>query len=54
VIVGKGRGHRTIDLSHEIGDGMTTQPGIPRPAITTFLSIRGMATFPVRAFALLD
>jgi kynurenine formamidase len=69
---------RIVDLSHEIVDGMTTHPGIPAPAISTFLTheastaryapgttlpaedwrffavpprIRGMATFPVRAFA---
>lgn len=29
---------RFLDLSHEIVDGMTTHPGIPAPAITTFLS----------------
>jgi kynurenine formamidase len=29
---------RYIDLSHEIVDGMTTHPGIPEPAISTFLS----------------
>ena len=27
-----------VDLSHEIVDGMTTHPGIPAPAITTFMS----------------
>lgn len=27
-----------VDLSHEIVDGMTTYPGIPAPAISTFLS----------------
>jgi arylformamidase len=29
---------RAIDLSHEIVDGMTTHPGIPPPAISTFLT----------------
>lgn len=29
---------RAIDLSHEIVDGMTTHPGIPGPAISTFLT----------------
>jgi kynurenine formamidase len=29
---------RAIDLSHEIVDGMVTHPGIPGPAISTFLS----------------
>jgi arylformamidase len=29
---------RLVDLSHEIVDGMTTNPGIPAPRITTFLS----------------
>ena len=29
---------RFVDLSHEIVDGMVTHPGIPAPAITTFLS----------------
>jgi kynurenine formamidase len=32
-----------VDLSHEIVDGMTTHPGIPAPAITTFLSYEGSA-----------
>lgn len=27
-----------VDLSHEIVDGMTTHPGIPGPAISTFLT----------------
>ena len=30
--------HRAIDLSHEIVDGMVTHPGIPGPAISTFLT----------------
>ncbi len=29
---------RAIDLSHEIVDGMITHPGIPGPAISTFLT----------------
>jgi arylformamidase len=29
---------RSVDLSHEIVDGMTTHPGIPAPSISTFLS----------------
>jgi arylformamidase len=29
---------RVIDLSHEIVDGMTTHPGIPPPAISSFLT----------------
>lgn len=29
---------RIVDLSHEIVDGMTTHPGIPAPAISTFLT----------------
>jgi len=29
---------RYVDLSHEIVDGMLTHPGIPGPAISTFLS----------------
>jgi kynurenine formamidase len=35
---------RCIDLSHEIVHGMTTHPGIPAPAITTFLSHADSAT----------
>lgn len=31
-------GHRAIDLSHEIVDGMVTHPGIPGPTITAFLT----------------
>jgi arylformamidase len=34
---------RHIDLSHEIVDGMTTHPGIPAPAISTFLSYEDSA-----------
>jgi arylformamidase len=34
---------RYIDLSHEIVDGMTTHPGIPAPAISTFLSYEDSA-----------
>src|SRR4249920_3261958 len=34
---------RYIDLSHEIVDGMTTNPGIPAPAISTFLSYEDSA-----------
>lgn len=34
---------RFVDLSHEIVDGMTTHPGIPAPAISTFLSHEGSA-----------
>ena len=29
---------RAIDLSHEIVDGMVTHPGIPPPAVSTFLT----------------
>jgi arylformamidase len=29
---------RTVDLSHEIVDGMTTHPGIPAPSISAFLT----------------
>jgi kynurenine formamidase len=29
---------RAVDLSHEIVDGMITHPGIPAPAISTFLT----------------
>jgi kynurenine formamidase len=29
---------RAVDLSHEIVDGMATHPGIPGPAISTFLT----------------
>ena len=36
-------GRRYIDLSHEIVDGMTTHPGIPAPAISTFLSYEDSA-----------
>jgi arylformamidase len=34
---------RYIDLSHEIVDGMATHPGIPAPAISTFLSYEDSA-----------
>ena len=30
--------YRTVDLSHEIVDGMITHPGIPGPTISTFLT----------------
>ena len=35
---------RYVDLSHEIVDGMTTHPGIPAPAITSFLSYEASST----------
>ncbi len=56
---------RAVDLNHEISDGMVTHPGIPGPMMSIdalppdgwrFFAvpprIRGIVTFPVRAFAL--
>ena len=34
---------RAVDLSHEIVHGMTTHPGIPAPAISTFLTHQASA-----------
>jgi arylformamidase len=35
--------HRAVDLSHEIVDRMVTHPGIPGPAISTFLTHQASA-----------
>jgi kynurenine formamidase len=37
-----------VDLSHVVESGMTTYPGLPEPLI------RGMGSFPVRAYAALS
>jgi kynurenine formamidase len=46
-----------IELSHIIEDGMITYPGLPHSGFKFFAvpaPVRGMGSFPVRAFAIID
>ena len=45
-----------IDLSHPIEDGMLTYTGLPETGFKFFAvpaPVKGMGSFPVRAFAIL-
>jgi kynurenine formamidase len=57
-----------IDLSHTVEDGMVTYKGLPAPIVCDYLSreasrklyapgtelVKGMGTFPVRAFCIVE
>jgi arylformamidase len=61
---GPARRRDSIELSHIVEHGTVTYPGLPGPEISDYLTrglaiaapplVRGMGTFPVRAYAVLE
>lgn len=51
---------KLIDVSHEIEAGMGACPGLPAPVVSDYLihcipvKFRGVGTFPVRAYAVIE